>query len=300
MQPAQQSQLKTFGIVVKHHVKEAADLASETIQWLEKRGFGVVIASEAKDVCKKNPKTKSAEKEKLPTLCDLVIVFGGDGTFLSIARQMIWKSVPILGVNLGQLGFLTEVKTDEFLPFLSKVVKGDFQVKERAMLEACVLRGGKELFCLPVLNDVVISKSAIARVIDFSITVDGVSITDLKADGLIVSTPTGSTAYSLAAGGPILHPEVEAMIVTSICPHSLNVRPIVIPDKKEVCVELKKKHGDIVLTLDGQFGYELNQGDKIFIKKFERHNLKIVQSPMRNYFSLLRSKLNLGARGEEK
>lgn len=287
----------TFGIVVKHHVAAAANLAVETIAWLEKRGINVIIASEAKEVLRQLPKVRKEDKEKLPTVCDLIIVFGGDGTFLSIARQMIWKSVPILGVNLGQLGFLTEVHTSELFAFLEKVVAGKYKVQERAMLEACVLRGGKELFCLPVLNDVVISKSAIARVIDFDLSVNGTSITELKADGLIVSTPTGSTAYSLAAGGPIMHPEVEAMIITAICPHSLNIRPVVIPDKEEVCVELKKKHGDIVLTLDGQFGYELNQGDKIFIKKYQRHKLKIVQSPQGNYFALLRSKLNLGARG---
>lgn len=291
---------KAFGIVVKHKVPVAAELAAKVADWLQKHGANVVIADEAESLLKLRPKLKAVEKEKLPTVCDMILVFGGDGTFLSIARQMIWKSVPLLGVNLGQLGFLTEVRTDEVYAILEKVLKGQYKVQERAMLEACVQRKGKELFCLPVLNDVVISKSAIARVIDFEISVNKVPITRLKADGLILSTPTGSTAYSLAAGGPILHPAVEAMILTAICPHSLSMRPIVIPDSEEVDVELLKKDGDIILTLDGQYGYELHQGDVIRINRYKRHKLQIVQSPDRDYFELLRTKLSLGMRGDGK
>jgi NAD+ kinase len=201
-------------------------------------------------------------------------------------------------VNLGTLGFLTEVKVEEVYETLEGVLKGNYSVQERSMLEACVKRQGKELFCLPVLNDVVITKSAIARVIDFQMSVNGVQVARIKADGLIASTPTGSTAYSLAAGGPIVHPQVGGTVITAICPHSLNVRPLVVPEDSLLEVELLQKDGDIMLTLDGQFGYELHQGDIISVTKYKKHSLLVVQSPRRDYFELLRTKLNLGLRGE--
>lgn len=289
---------RTFGFVIKHSVPKATKLALDVAEWLEKQKCKVVVADEAKGYLTRRPKAKKVPKEQLPTACDMVIVFGGDGTFLSIARQMIWKSVPILGVNLGKLGFLTEVKVDEVYATLETVLKGKYVVQERSMLEACVKRGGRELFCLPVLNDVVITKSAIARVIDFQLKLNGVLVAILKADGLIAATPTGSTAYSLAAGGPIVHPRVGATVITAICPHSLNVRPLVIPEDALVEVELMEKDGDIMLTLDGQFGYALEKGDKVSITQYKRHSVQVVQSPKRDYFELLRTKLYLGARGE--
>jgi NAD+ kinase len=289
---------KTFGFVIKHNVDAATKLALEAEEWLTKRKCKVIVADEAKPFLAKRKKTPALPKEELPAACDMIVVFGGDGTFLSIARQMIWKSIPILGINLGTLGFLTEVKKEETFEALEHVLSGEYKVQERSMLEACVKRNGKELFCLPVLNDVVITKSAIARVIDFQLSLNGVSVARLKADGLIASTPTGSTAYSLAAGGPIVHPEVGGTVITAICPHSLNVRPLVIPDKAQIDVSIFQKDGDIMLTLDGQFGYELHQGDVISVTKYKRHSLKVVQSPKRDYFELLRSKLNLGIRGE--
>lgn len=288
---------RSFGIVIKHKVPKATKLAIEVANWLEKKKCRVIVADEAKDFLTKRKNTEALPKEEIPTACEMVIVFGGDGTFLSIARQMIWKSIPILGVNMGQLGFLTEVKVEEVFETLEGVLQGHYIVQERSMLEACVRREGKELFCLPVLNDVVITKSAIARVIDFQLLLNGVPVARLKADGLIVATPTGSTAYSLAAGGPIVHPNVGGTIITAICPHSLNVRPLVIPEEAIVEVELLQKDGDTMLTLDGQFGYELYQGDKISVTKYKRHSLQLVQSPKRDYFELLRSKLYLGARG---
>lgn len=289
---------KIFGFVIKHNVPKATKLAVEVADWLEKKKCKIVVADEAAGFIAKRKKTATKPKEELPVNCDIIIVFGGDGTFLSIARQMIWKSIPIIGVNLGQLGFLTEVRVEEVYETLETVLAGKFQVQKRSMLEACVKRKGKELFCLPVLNDVVITKSAIARVIDFQLSLNSVPVARLKADGLIVSTPTGSTAYALAAGGPIVHPEVGGTVLAAICPHSLNVRPLVIPEEATIEVELLQKDGDIMLTLDGQFGYELHQGDVISITKYKRHSVQIVQSPKRDYFELLRTKLNLGVRGE--
>jgi NAD+ kinase len=289
---------KVFGIVIKHNVPKAAKLAIEVSDWLEKKKCKVIVADEASGFFAKRKDATRLPKEELPGACHMILVFGGDGTFLSIARQMIWKSIPILGVNLGTLGFLTEVKVEEVYETLEGVLKGNYSVQERSMLEACVKRQGKELFCLPVLNDVVITKSAIARVIDFQMSVNGVQVARIKADGLIASTPTGSTAYSLAAGGPIVHPQVGGTIITAICPHSLNVRPLVVPEESLLEVELLQKDGDIMLTLDGQFGYELHQGDIISVTKYKKHSLLVVQSPRRDYFELLRTKLNLGLRGE--
>jgi NAD+ kinase len=288
---------KKFGFVIKHNVPRAVKCATDAAAWLIKHKCEVFVADEAKDFIAKNKKIPAIPKEELPTKCDMIIVFGGDGTFLSIARQMIWKSIPILGVNLGQLGFLTEVMEEEVIETLETVLKGKHVVLERLMLEACVKRSGKELFCLPVLNDVVVNKSAIARVIDFNLKLNDVLVARIKADGVIISSPTGSTAYSLAAGGPIMHPMVGGIVVTSICPHSLNMRPLVIPDDSKIQIEVLQKHGDIMLTLDGQFGYDLQEGDVISINQYKRHPLKVVQSPKREYFELLRSKLHLGARG---
>ncbi|RYZ94517.1 MAG: NAD(+)/NADH kinase, partial [Proteobacteria bacterium] len=204
---------RTFGIVIKHRQPAATKLAMQVADWLEKKKCSVIIADEAEEYLAKRKKAKTLPKEELPTVCDMGIVFGGDGTFLSLARQMIWKSIPILGVNMGTLGFLTEIKADEIIETLESVLQGKYNIQERSMLEACVKRNGKELFCLPVLNDVVVTKSAIARVIDFQLSLDGVPVARMKADGLICATPTGSTAYSLAAGGPIVHPAVGGMII---------------------------------------------------------------------------------------
>lgn len=289
---------KKFGFVIKRSVPKASKLALEVADWLAERKCEVIACDESKIFLGKRPQTPHVPKEQLPTACDMVIVFGGDGTFLSIARQMIWKSVPILGVNLGRLGFLTEVKVEEVYETLELILKGQYHFRERSMLEACVKRQGKELFCLPVLNDVVVGKSAIARVIDFQLRLNGTPVAALKADGLIVATPTGSTAYALAAGGPIVHPRVGGTVIAAICPHSLNVRPLVIPEDSTVEIELMQKEGDIMLTLDGQFGYELHLGDIVTVTKYKRHSVKIVQSPKRDYFELLRTKLYLGARGE--
>lgn len=284
--------------MIKHNVDNATKLALEAADWLTKKKCNVIVADEATAFLAKRKKSNTLPKEELPAACDMIVVFGGDGTFLSIARQMIWKSIPILGINLGTLGFLTEVRKEETFEALERVLAGKYEIQERSMLEACVKRKGKELFCLPVLNDVVVTKSAIARVIDFQVSLNGVSVARLKADGLIASTPTGSTAYSLAAGGPIVHPKVGGTVITAICPHSLNVRPLVIPEDAQIDVSIFQKDGDIMLTLDGQFGYELHQGDVISITKYKRHALKVVQSPNRDYFELLRTKLNLGIRGE--
>jgi len=290
---------KKFGFVIKHKVKDAVKIASEVSNWLKKKRCTVVVADEATLFLADNPKIESVPKYELPNCCDMVIVFGGDGTFLSIARHMKIKSIPLIGINLGRLGFLTEIKLSEIYEILESVLKGKYSIQERSMLEACVSRQGNELFSLPVLNDVVITKSAIARISDFNLRIDDLHVATIKSDGLIVSSPTGSTAYSLAAGGPIVHPDVDAIVITAICPHSLSIRPLVIPDESLIEIEVQEKEGDIMLTLDGQFGYDLLQDDVLKINKYDKHALKVVRPITRGYFELLRMKLSLGARNIE-
>ena len=275
--------IKTVGIVVKHNVPEAKKLAREAGVFLEKKGKRVLYDFEQ-------------SKDQIVGKADLMLVLGGDGTFLTVARRMVSRSVPILGVNMGQLGFLTEVKKSELFDVLTAALSGKLLVSERTMMECTHTRKGKRLSKTVVVNDVVVSRGAIARIFDMQVLVDEMLVTNIKADGLIVSTPTGSTAYGLAAGGPIISPEVKAMAIVPICPHSLTLRPIIIPDTSEVTVVPQYKSGTVVLTLDGQTSVDLKSGDTIHVTKFAKHPLRVLGSPERDYYSLLREKLKYGYR----
>jgi NAD+ kinase len=225
----------------------------------------------------------------------MMIVLGGDGTLLSVARLVRDRKVPILGVNLGGLGFLTEITLEELYRVLEKVVQGDFFTNERVVLSASVIRRGERLAEFTVLNDAVINKGALARIIDLETTINGEYLTTFKSDGLIISTPTGSTAYNLSAGGPIVYPSLHCTIITPICPHTLTNRPIVIPDDAEIQATLKTKQQEVILTLDGQQGFTLEFEDVVEVKKAEGLIL-LIQSPYRHYFELLREKLKWGER----
>ncbi len=287
-----------FGVVIKRNVQQAVDLAKTVGQWLEENGRSVAITGDVDNLDKSWPNADVVSKESIPETCDMVLVFGGDGTFLSIARRMVNKSIPILGVNLGHLGFLTEFTVDTILDDLERICQGDYHIQERSMLETSVIRNNKSIFSRPVLNDAVINNADIARILDTELMIDGVFAASVKADGMIVSTPTGSTAYSLAAGGPIVHPSVAATTIAAICPHSLTIRPIVVPEETTIEVLVAKKDGKALLTLDGQFGYDLEPGDIVRVTKFTKHGLAVVRPRAREYFDVLRSKLKLGARGE--
>jgi NAD+ kinase len=275
--------IKSVGIVIKKNVPEAKRLAQEASAYLEKKKIKVVW-------------DESIEKDDVVRRSDLILVLGGDGTFLSVARRMTSKSIPILGVNMGQLGFLTEVKKSELFEALNKALKGKLPASERMMLECTLMRGGKTVTKTTVVNDVVVSKGAIARIFDIQVLIDDMLVTNIKADGLIVSTPTGSTAYSLAAGGPIVTPHVPAMILAPICPHSLTLRPLVISEDSEITIVPQYKSGTVILTLDGQSSFDLRPGDTIKVTKFKKHPLRILHSPDRDYYSLLREKLKYGYR----
>jgi NAD+ kinase len=226
---------------------------------------------------------------------DLIIVLGGDGTLLSAARLIGDNDVPILGVNLGSLGFLTEITLDEMYISLEQILQNKFTTTRRLLLTAHVCREEERLTEYSALNDVVITKSALARVIDLQACINGQYVTTYKADGLIVATPTGSTAYNLAAGGPIIHPDMHALIMTPICPHTLTNRPTVIPGTSEISITLKAENEDVFLTLDGQVGFALRYQDVVWIKKAD-HMIQLIRPPERNYFEILRTKLKWGER----
>lgn len=299
--------IKKIGLVIKHRHPQAAAFATEVLEFLLSRKCFIYFADESKTVAKaligalpKASQRKSIRvvlKAKLVDHCDLIVVLGGDGTFLSIARLMENRSVPVMGINMGQLGFLTEIKREEAIQTLEDILNGiPPLIQERALLEVSVFRKDKLIFHGPVVNDAVISKGAIARIIGMQVWVDNKWVHNIRADGIIVSTTTGSTAYALAAGGPIVEPSVRALVMAPICPHSLTLRPLVIPDTSEVKVHLSDRPGHVLLTLDGQNSVSLQENDYVTIRRYLKHSLKLVCSPNRDYFSLLREKLKFGAR----
>jgi NAD+ kinase len=298
--------IRRLGFVVKHHHEAASQLAQELAQQALDRGCQVTFADESEAACRTFLRTQGKKhpdlvhcvpKPKLIELSDLILVLGGDGTFLSIGHLMRKRSVPLLGVNMGQLGFLTEIKKDEIFEKLSALLNGQKPlISERTMLEVTLRRKRKVIVQGPVINDAVISKGAIARIIEIEVGVGGRWVTNVKADGIIVSTPTGSTAYSLAAGGPIIEPSLQAIVLSAICPHSLTQRPLVLPDHFEVELKLSQRPGHVLLTLDGQDSVDMLEGDVVTVRKFSKLPLKLVSSPTRDYFSLLREKLKFGMR----
>ncbi|MBP8625363.1 MAG: NAD(+)/NADH kinase [Syntrophorhabdales bacterium] len=238
---------------------------------------------------------KGVELEHVGEGADLIIVLGGDGTMLAVARQLKGRDVPILGVNLGGLGFLTEISVEEMPIMLEKIVSGQYKLSTRMMLDVCVIREGNRVFEFSVLNDAVITKDALARIIDIEVYVNSVYLTTYKADGLIFSTPTGSTGYSLSAGGPILYPTLRNMIVTPICPHMLTNRPLILPEDVSMMAVLRSENERVVLTIDGQIGFPLEYRDEVVVKK-SPDTVRLIKSSFRGYFEILREKLKWGER----
>jgi len=234
-------------------------------------------------------------KAELPAAVEMLVVLGGDGTLLSVARLMKGRDVPILGVNLGGLGFLSEVTIEEMLPVLEQVLDGDYEIDRRMMLKAQILRQGTCITEESLLNDVVINKSALARILTLEVRVDCDYLTTFQADGLILSTPTGSTAYSLAAGGPIIYPTLSSILLTPICPHTLTNRPIILPVNSTVEVTLRSEQRDAYVTLDGQLGLPFLENDVAKIQQSD-YTVPLVKSPCKDYFQVLRTKLKWGER----
>lgn len=263
------------------------------LEWLRSRKIAVHMDQEtAASIASKEPAYSRAE---FPADLDLVVVLGGDGTLLAAARALSGRDVPILAVNLGSLGFLTAVPLEEMYSSLEQVLSGRQEEDCRRLLLVEVVRAGKVASAYPALNDAVINKAAIARILDFEVSVNGQFVSNYKADGMIVSTPTGSTGYSLAAGGPIILPTVQALLITPICSHTLNHRPLVLRDEDTIEVLVHSQKEPVVLTVDGQVGMPILDQDRVVCRRFP-HPIRLVRSPAKGYFEILRNKLKWGQR----
>ncbi|UCG67520.1 MAG: NAD(+)/NADH kinase [Deltaproteobacteria bacterium] len=281
---------KSVGIIFKHDFQPAKKECKRLRDWFTQRGITVY----AEEMASRAHVTQCLEEyTSIPDTVDLVVVLGGDGTLLGAARKVGRYGLPILGVNLGGLGFLTEIPLEMLYKDIEKVITGQVTVEPRLMLQASVLRNTEEECRFSVLNDVVINKGALARIIDLRVSIDGHFLTTFRSDGLIISTPTGSTSYNLSAGGPILYPDLEALILTPICPFTLTHRPIIVPDTSVIEVQMGKHNEEVILTFDGQVGFDLMAHDRVIISKSEK-KLKLIKSPDQDYYDILRTKLKWG------
>jgi NAD+ kinase len=274
------------GVVIKPHAPGIAEVIIELSRYLEAKGLVCLLENAAAE---KIGRVDGLSRERIPSESDLVVVLGGDGTLLSVAHLAAQAGVPVMGVNLGSLGFLTEVPLAEMPLTLEALLSGREEIISPRMMLESNCHGVTDL----TLNDVVINKAAKARMIQFVISVDGREIAKLRADGLVVATPTGSTAYSLSAGGPVIQPHVPAIVLTPICPHTLSFRPTVISSAARVRIGLRTPGEKVYLTLDGQRGGKMEDDDVVEIRKADCV-LKLVTSPRRNYFDLLQEKLRWG------
>lgn len=281
--------MKTVGLIPRLAKEEAAGLAREMVRWLEARGYQALVESEAGV-----SGVPTAPGSDIAASADLLVVLGGDGTLIHAAGLCNQREVPILGVNLGTLGFLTEVPRERAFPLLEKALAGSLDVSRRLMLSVEVRHGEKVLLSGAVLNDAVISKNALSRLATLKVTVDGRPATEYEADGLIVATPTGSTAYSLSADGPIVLPTLDAILLTPICPHTLTQRPLVLPASSQVKVRLTSP-GEMFVTLDGSLGRPLELGEEVWVSPAPQRTL-ILRNPEVDQFAILRQKLRWGAR----
>jgi NAD+ kinase len=285
--------VKRVGLIAKPDAAEAQRVVRTLIDWLTARRLSVVLEKDTAALAPAAP-VAAAHKSELPGQVDALIVLGGDGTLLSVARAVGDLGVPMLGVNLGGLGFLTATTLDEMLPALEALVAGDMAVEERMVLGARLVRAGHVTGEYIALNDVVITKSAMSRIIDLAVSVDGRHATAYRADGLIISTPTGSTAYNLSAGGPILFPTMDAVVLTPIAPHTLSNRPIVLPGAQRIDVTLRVDQ-EVMLTMDGQVGVPLRERDVVEVQK-ARARIRLMRFETKDFFSVLRTKLKWGER----
>ena len=286
---------KKIGVFCKPKAPSATDILGRLIPWLRKQNYHIFLDTGTAAIINE---TSSYEKREISQQADLLIVLGGDGTLLSVARAAHPHNIPILAVNLGSLGFLAEISIDELYPTLENILAGKFEIENRMLLNACIWRNGEKVEDHNVLNDVVINKGAVARVINLQVLVNGQYMTSYRADGLIIATPTGSTAYSLSAGGPIIHPSMHTLVLSPICPFTLTNRSILIPDQSIIQVKLAAEYDDVRVTLDGQEGYDMRAGDILEIKK-TKTSFQLIRGPNKNYYQILRDKLHWGSQSDE-
>jgi NAD+ kinase len=281
---------KSVGILTKPKFPEVKTTLQGVVTWLRARSIDVLLDTTSATLLGEQ---NGVQKTQLAGKADILLVLGGDGTMLNAARLAGERSIPILGVNMGGLGFLTEVRLDNLYPSLDRVFANDFILDERLMLKTHVHRHGETVARGVVLNDVVISKGTLARMIELKIAIQAQFVTNLRGDGLIVGTPTGSTAYSLSAGGPIINPAVQSLILTPICPHTLTHRPLIVPGNVEIEVTLTSKDDGAMVTLDGQVGIAMAQGDTAVIQASD-HRTRLIRFPESHYYEVLREKLKWG------
>lgn len=290
------SSIKRIGIVLKPHQPEALRTICELVEWLAERDIKVVGGPELERERIEHQTGCAVDEvstDRLASDVDLMLVLGGDGTMIATARTIGNQEIPVIGVNYGGLGYLAEFRIEELYTGLEAVLSGNYRLDKRMMLDVELRREDAVLDRSRVLNDVVINKSALARIIEIETHFNGQFVNSFRSDGLIVSTPTGSTAYNLSAGGPMIFPSMNAVVITPICPFTLSNRPIVVPDNSEIELRLKTDHEEVALTLDGQVGFPLKIGDVVVIRK-SRTTFNLVQPSNRNYFDVLRDKLRWG------
>lgn len=286
--------MKTIAVYCKQKPTVDKEVLSQLAGWLRERKRQVIMDVDTAAII---GETSQYQRTDLPPLADLIIVLGGDGTLLSVARIAHPFDVPILAVNLGSLGFLTEVSLPKLYDTLEKVLSDQFDIEQRMLLNASLMRNGSKVEDFHVLNDVVINKGALARIVNLQVRVNNQYMTSYRADGLIIATPTGSTAYSLSAGGPIIHPSMHALVLSPICPFTLTNRSIVVPDQSLIQVELITEKENVRVTLDGQEGCDMLEGDVLEVKKAQT-SLKLIQAPGKNYYQILRKKLHWGSNAQ--
>ena len=270
--------IRKVGIVLKKESPEPERIGKELVDWFASRSVTTVVDVISADM-------------------DMVVVLGGDGTLLHVADQASRFGIPVVGVNMGDLGFLTEVAVDERYEVLDAILAGEMAIEERMMLKARIRRGEEATEWLYVLNDVVINKGSVDRLVRLSTWADQEYITTYKADGLIFSASTGSTAYNLSAGGPVVHPALRAILVTPICPFMLESRPVLLPDSMNLCTRLAGDAGEVKVIVDGRFAWEMKKDDQLEVQAAEKP-LRLIGSPRKGYFEILRSKLNWGGRSD--
>jgi NAD+ kinase len=289
MRPAQTFQ--TIGIISRPRRSNLAVVVPPLLKWLETRGIQTLFDEETASSLSDG--SKGQTRQRVADASQLLLVLGGDGTMLAAARLAAPRGIPILPVNMGSLGFLTSFTVDELHPALDDTLEGRFSLSERVMISVELERAGKVIDNQRVLNEMVVNKGALARMIELELTIDSDFVCRYRADGLIVATPTGSTAYSLSAGGPIVHPAVESFVITPICPHTLSDRPLVVRDSSCIEMKLSGNTESVFLTLDGQRGIPLQPTDRVRVCR-AKEMLKLIQPRKKSYFEILRSKLKWG------
>ena len=285
--PPARLRIRRAGLVVKANHRLSKAVAGKTSRWFARRGIELLVDDQTAALL---GRPEALEREALAAAADILVVIGGDGTLLSVARSIQSARTPIFGVNFGSLGFLTEIPLEGMFRALEAVLEGRYVIEERIRMRVSVLHGGRVRARHDLLNDVVVNKSALARILNIDVSIDGAYVTTYSADGLILSTPTGSTAYSLSAGGPIIEPSVSGFLLSPICPHTLSNRPLVLPPKCVVEVSVRNSHDDVYVTIDGQVGFPLKREERVQAR-LAPVPVRLIQTEPKSYFDVLRQRL---------